>query len=140
MQNISPFHLAIPVHDLSIARDFYETKLGLITGRTSDQWADYNFFGHQLVVHEDTEFKGHKHFNEVDGKSVPIPHFGIVLPWDDFHNFSKHLISKNVSFEIAPYLRFEGKVGEQMTLFFYDPSGNALEFKCFRNIDQLFAT
>ncbi len=139
MQNISPFHLAIPVHDLSIARDFYETKLGLITGRTSDQWADYNFFGHQLVVHEDTEFKGHKHFNEVDGKSVPIPHFGIVLPWDDFHNFSKHLISKNVSFEIAPYLRFEGKVGEQMTLFFYDPSGNALEFKCFRNMDQLFA-
>ena len=140
MQNISPFHLAIPVHDLSIARDFYENKLGLITGRTSDQWADYNFFGHQLVVHEDTEFKGNKHFNEVDGKSVPIPHFGIVLPWDDFQNFSKHLISKNVLFEIAPYLRFEGKAGEQMTLFFYDPSGNALEFKCFRNIDQLFAT
>ena len=140
MQNISPFHLAIPVHDLSIARDFYENKLGLITGRTSDQWADYNFFGHQLVVHEDTEFKGDKHFNKVDGKSVPIPHFGIVLPWDDFQNFSKHLISKNVLFEIAPYLRFEGKAGEQMTLFFYDPSGNALEFKCFRNIDQLFAT
>ena len=140
MQKISPFHLAIPVHDLSIARDFYENKLGLVTGRTSDQWADYNFFGHQLVVHEVTEFKGHKHFNEVDGKSVPIPHFGIVLPWDDFQNFSKHLISKNVPFEIAPYLRFEGKAGEQMTLFFYDPSGNALEFKCFRNMDQLFAT
>jgi len=140
MQNISPFHLAIPVHDLSIARDFYENKLGLRTGRTSDQWADYDFFGHQLVVHEDTEFKGHKHFNGVDGKSVPIPHFGIVLPWDDFQNFSKHLTSKNVSFEIAPYLRFEGKAGEQMTLFFYDPSGNALEFKCFRNMDQLFAT
>ena len=140
MQNISPFHLAIPVHDLSIARDFYENKLGLITGRTSDQWVDYNFFGHQLVVHEDTEFEGNKHFNEVDGKSVPIPHFGIVLPWDDFQNFSKHLISKNVPFEIAPYLRFEGKAGEQMTLFFYDPSGNALEFKCFRNMDQLFAT
>ena len=140
MQKISPFHLAIPVHDLSIARDFYENKLGLITGRTSGQWADYNFFGHQLVVHEDTEFERHKHFNEVDGKSVPIPHFGIVLPWDDFQNFSKHLISKNVPFEIAPYLRFEGKAGEQMTLFFYDPSGNALEFKCFRNMDQLFAT
>ena len=140
MQNISPFHLAIPVHKLAIARDFYENKLGLILGRTSDQWADYDFFGHQLVVHEDTEFKGDKHFNKVDGKSVPIPHFGIVLPWDDFQNFSKHLISKNVPFEIAPYLRFEGKAGEQMTLFFYDPSGNALEFKCFRNIDQLFAT
>ena len=140
MQNISPFHLAIPVHKLAIARDFYENKLGLILGRTSDQWADYDFFGHQLVVHEDTEFKGDKHFNKVDGKSVPIPHFGIVLPWDDFQNFSKHLISKNVPFEIAPYLRFEGKAGEQMTLFFYDPSGNALEFKCFRNMDQLFAT
>ena len=140
MQNISPFHLAIPVHKLAIARDFYENKLGLILGRTSDQWADYDFFGHQLVVHEDTEFKGDKHFNKVDGKSVPIPHFGIVLPWDDFQNFSKHLISKNVLFEIAPYLRFEGKAGEQMTLFFYDPSGNALEFKCFRNMDQLFAT
>ena len=140
MQNISPFHLAIPVHDLSIACDFYENKLGLRTGRTSDQWADYDFFGHQLVVHEDTEFKGHKHFNEVDGKYVPIPHFGIVLPWYDFQNFSKHLTSKNVSFEIAPYLRFEGRAGEQMTLFFFDPSGNALEFKCFRNMDQLFAT
>jgi len=140
MQNITPFHLAIPVHKLAIARNFYEKKIGLIPGRTSKQWADYNFFGHQLVIHEDTEFKGHKHFNEVDGKSVPIPHFGIVLPWDDFQKFSKHLISKNVPFEIAPYLKFEGKAGEQMTLFFYDPSGNALEFKCFSNMDQLFAT
>ena len=91
MPNIPPFHLAIPVQKLAIARDFYENKLGLIPGRSCDQWADYNFFGHQLVVHEDTEFEGHKHFNEVDGKSVPVPHFGIVLPWDDFQNFSKNL-------------------------------------------------
>ena len=140
MHKISPFHLAIPVHNLKIACDFYENTLGLIPGRKSNQWADYNFFGHQLVVHEDLSFKGHKHFNEVDGKSVPVPHFGIVLPWDDFQNFSNHLASKKISFEIAPHLRFKGEPGEQMTLFFYDPSGNALEFKCFKNIDQLFET
>ena len=140
MQKISPLHLAIPVHNLSIARDFYENTLGLIHGRTSKQWADYDFFGHQLVLHEDTLFKGHKHFNEVDGKSVPVPHFGIVLPWDDFQIFSKRLIGKKIKFEIEPYQRFEGKPGEQMTLFFYDPSGNALEFKCFKNVSQLFAS
>ena len=140
MQNISPFHLAIPVNNLKVAKEFYEKKLGLIPGRVSDHWADYNFFGHQLVLHEDLGFKGHKHFNDVDEKSVPVPHFGIVLPWDDFQNFSKHLISQNIGFEIPPYPRFEGKPGEQMTLFFYDPSGNALEFKCFRDTDQLFAT
>lgn len=140
MQQISPFHLAIPVHDLTIARDFYENTLGLISGRTSSEWADYNFFGHQLVLHEDKTHKGYKHFNEVDGKSVPVPHFGVVLPWDDFQKFSRYLQSKNIEFEIAPYLRFEGQAGEQMTLFFYDPSGNALEFKCFKNMDQLFAS
>ena len=95
MRKISPFHLAIPAHNLPIARDFYENTLGLIHGRTSKQWADYDFFGHQLVLHEDTEFKGHKHFNEVDGKSVPVPHFGIVLnPGMIFKYFSKRLNSK----------------------------------------------
>ncbi len=140
MQKIAPFHLAIPVHDITIARDFYENTLGFNVGRTSEEWADYNFFGHQLVLHEDKTHKGYKHFNEVDGKSVPVPHFGVVLPWDDFQEFSSHLQSKNIEFEIEPYLRFEGLAGEQMTLFFYDPSGNALEFKCFKNIDQLFAS
>jgi extradiol dioxygenase family protein len=140
MENISPFHLAIPVNNLEVAKEFYEKTLRLIPGRASDHWADYNFFGHQLVLHEEVDFKGHKHFNNVDGKSVPVPHFGIVLPWDDFQNFSEQLISQNIDFEIAPYLRFEGKPGEQMTLFFYDPFGNALEFKCFKNTDQLFAT
>ena len=140
MKNKSPFHLAVPVHNLSIARDFYENILELDHGRSSDQWVDYDFFGHQLVLHEDNKFKGHKHFNEVDGRSVPVPHFGIVLPWDDFQIFSKRLKSKNLEYEIDPYLRFEGEPGEQMTLFFYDPSGNALEFKCFKNINQLFAT
>lgn len=139
MEKIAPFHLAIPVHNLKVAKDFYENTLGFSHGRTSEQWADYNFFGHQLVLHEDTNFIGHKHFNEVDGKSVPVPHFGIILNWDDFQNFSKRLISKNIKFEIEPYLRFKDKPGEQMTLFFYDPSGNALEFKCFKNRNQLFA-
>ena len=92
------------------------------------------------MLHEDINHKGQKHFNEVDGKKVPIPHFGVVLNWNVFQIFSKKLIEKNIDFQIEPYLRFEGLPGEQMTMFFYDPSGNALEFKSFKNIDQLFAT
>lgn len=137
MNNISPFHLAIPVDDLSVATNFYENILGFSPGRKSDHWADYNFFGHQLVVHLDPTHKPKNHHNEVDGKSVPVPHFGVVLPWVDFEIFSNKL--KNiVDFVISPYLRFEGLPGEQKTLFFYDPAGNALEFKSFKNIDQLF--
>ncbi|MEL0302052.1 MAG: glyoxalase, partial [Flavobacteriaceae bacterium] len=109
-------------------------------GRSSEHWADYSFFGHQLVLHEDKSHKGYKHFNEVDGKAVPVPHFGVVLDWEVFQNFSQHLIDQNIEFQIAPYLRFEGLPGEQLTMFFYDPSGNALEFKSFKHIDQLFAT
>ncbi|MEN8845206.1 MAG: glyoxalase, partial [Candidatus Arcticimaribacter sp.] len=92
------------------------------------------------VLHEDKSHKGYKHFNEVDGKAVPIPHFGVVLDWEVFQNFSQRLIDQNIEFQIAPYLRFEGLPGEQLTMFFYDPSGNALEFKSFKHIDQLFAT
>ena len=137
MNNISPFHLAIPVNDLLIAINFYENILGFSPGRKSDHWADYNFFGHQLVVHLDPNHNPRNHHNEVDGKSVPVPHFGVVLPWEDFDIFSNKL--KNlVEFVIFPYLRFEGLPGEQKTLFFYDPAGNALEFKSFKNIDQLF--
>ena len=91
-------------------------------------------------MHENKNHKGLKHFNEVDGKTVPIPHFGVVLAWDVFHAFSQKLMDLNVEFQIAPYLRFEGLPGEQLTMFFYDPSGNALEFKSFKHIDQLFAT
>ena len=137
MNNISPFHLAIPVNDLLIAINFYENILGFSPGRKSDHWADYNFFGHQLVVHLDPNHNPRNHHNEVDGKSVPVPHFGVVLPWEDFDAFANKLKNK-VEFVISPYLRFEGMPGEQKTLCFYDPAGNALEFKSFRNIDQLF--
>ena len=140
MASLTPFHLAIPVNDLAAAVSFYEEILGCTPGRSSEQWADYDFFGHQLVLHEDKSHKGYKHFNKVDGKAVPVPHFGVVLDWEVFQNFSRRLIAQNIEFQIAPYLRFEGLPGEQLTMFFYDPSGNALEFKSFKHIDQLFAT
>ena len=138
MVSLTPFHLAIPVINLSDSIHFYEHKLGCKPGRFSKEWADYSLFGHQLVLHEDKSHKSQNHFNEVDGKSVPIPHFGVVLEWQTFQDFSQKLINQNIEFEIAPYKRFEGLPGEQMTMFFYDPSGNALEFKSFKNIDQLF--
>jgi extradiol dioxygenase family protein len=140
MGNINPFHLAIPVSDLEKARTFYRDVLGCEEGRSSDHWVDFNFFGHQLVIHykaaSETEPAAS---NPVDGKDVPIPHFGVVLDWDVFQKFSDELESKQVSFVIEPYIRFEGQVGEQATMFFKDPSGNALEFKTFKNMDQLFA-
>ena len=141
MQQLQPFHLAIPVHHLQKARNFYTKILGCEEGRSSDHWVDLNFFGHQLVIHlkEDEGHSNSSDSNPVDGKEVPIPHFGVVLPWDVFQEFSGKLKEKQVEFVIAPYIRFEGKVGEQATMFFRDPSGNALEFKAFRNIDQLFA-
>lgn len=138
MALLTPFHLAIPVRNLSTSKRFYEDTLGCNPGRYSNEWADYSLFGHQLVLHEDKNHKGHKHFNEVDGKSVPIPHFGVVLEWQLFQIFSQRLIDQKIEFQIAPYLRFEGLPGEQLTMFFYDPSENALEFKSFKNIDQLF--
>ena len=140
MKSVSPFHLAIPIDDLAINKAFYETVLGCQPGRSSDHWADYDFFGHQLVLHHDPNHKAKAHHNEVDGKSVPVPHFGVVLPWDEFDDLATRLNDKGVDFVIAPYLRFEGLPGEQKTMFFYDPAGNALEFKSFRNLDQLFAT
>ena len=140
MQKIQPFHLAIPVSNLEEARTFYRDILGCKEGRSSDLWVDFDFFGHQLVIHykEATEKEASAR-NPVDGKEVPIPHFGVVLEWDTFQNFSKELEEKNISFVIEPYIRFEGKPGEQATMFFKDPSGNALEFKAFKNIEQLFA-
>ena len=141
MSKLSPFHLAIPVKDLSESKNFYQNILGCKPGRESDEWADYDFFGHQLVIHVDPNHIDNKHHNEVDGKSVPVPHFGVVLPWGDFDLLAKKLDdSEQIEFIIPPYLRFEGLPGEQKTLFFYDPAGNALEFKSFKNIDQLFKT
>ena len=140
MPMLSPFHLAIPVNDLETNRKFYRDVLGLTEGRRSEHWVDFNFFGHQLVLHEqkNPEEKNLSTGN-VDGKHVPIPHFGVVLPWKDFDEFAERLKAKNISFVIEPYLRFQGEIGEQATMFFQDPSGNSLEFKAFKNIDQLFA-
>ena len=137
---IRPFHLAIPVHNLEECRTFYRDILNCEEGRSSDYWVDFNFFGHQLVIHEKTKEEIQaQHHNAVDGKAVPIPHFGIVLNMEDFQTLANQLKSHNILFVIKPYIRFEGEPGEQPTMFFYDPSGNAIEFKAFKNIDQLFA-
>lgn len=139
MNTVSPFHIAIPVHNLEECRVFYSDILNCEEGRSSDHWVDFNLFGHQLVIHYKPKTESDQHTNPVDGKSVPVPHYGVVLPWDVFQNFSEELRSKNVSFIIEPYIRFEGEIGEQATMFFADPAGNALEFKAFRDINQLFA-
>ncbi|RMB61009.1 glyoxalase [Dokdonia sinensis] len=136
---LRPFHLAVPVTDLEKARVFYRDILKLKEGRSSDHWVDFDFFGHQFVIHYKEGGNSNNDSNEVDGKAVPVPHFGVVLEWDDFHAFAK-AISSHVTFVIEPYIRFEGQVGEQATMFFYDPSGNALEFKAFKDDSQLFAT
>ncbi len=140
MNKIQPFHLAIPVKSLEENRKFYRDTLGCEEGRSSDHWVDFNFFGHQLVIHvQESSDSPAKKGNPVDGKEVPIPHFGVVLEWEVFKKFSEDLKSKKIDFVIEPYIRFEGKVGEQATMFFKDPSGNALEFKAFKDIGQLFA-
>ena len=138
MSFLSPFHLAIPVNNLQEAKFFYGTTLNCTQGRSSDTWVDYDFFGHQLVIHLDQSVDK-KSFNYVDGENVPIPHFGVVLQWNDWCIPRKNLESKNIDFIIQPYIRFEGQIGEQATMFFLDPSGNALEFKSFKNMSQLFA-
>ncbi|MEP1743014.1 MAG: VOC family protein [Kangiellaceae bacterium] len=143
--NITPFHLAIQVRDLDEARHFYGNVLGFEEGRSSECWIDFNMRGHQLVTHLNTaigkEGKVHSNANHVDGHGVPVPHFGVVLPFNDWKNLAEELSSKIESFLIEPYTRFEGQAGEQGTMFFTDPSGNALEFKGFSDIErQLFET
>lgn len=139
MQSVSPFHIAIPVHNLDECRTFYREILGCEEGRSSEHWVDFNLFGHQLVIHYKPKSEEALHTNAVDGKNVPVPHYGVVLPWDQFESFSNQLKEKGIEFVIEPYIRFRGEAGEQATLFFLDPAGNALEFKAFRNLDQLFA-
>lgn len=141
---LTPFHLAIQVRDIEEARDFYGTKMGLPEGRSSKHWIDFNLFGHQLVVHlNPTIGKSGKITNisnPVDGHGVPVPHFGVVMKFDDWHALANKLRKFIDNFIIEPYVRFEGEPGEQGTLFFADPSGNALEFKAFKNIEnELFA-
>ncbi|MDQ3711250.1 MAG: VOC family protein [Acidobacteriota bacterium] len=133
------FHLAFPVKDLDKSREFYGEILGCEEGRSSDAWIDFNLFGHQIVAHLAPEAAGIRHKNEVDADHVPVPHFGIVLPMDEFHRLAERLKNKSVEFIIEPKIRFAGEVGEQATMFFLDPSDNALEFKAFADFSQVFA-
>ncbi|ARS51802.1 VOC family protein [Kushneria konosiri] len=138
---LSPFHLAIPVHDLPAARAFYGETFGLSEGRSSDQWVDFDFYGHQLVIHEHpkTPAQEHAYTNPVDGHDVPIPHFGIVLGWQEWERLAERLRAAGTVFVIEPYVRFKDQPGEQATMFLLDPCGNALEFKAFKDMSQLFA-
>ena len=137
---IQPFHLAMPVQDLEKCRTFYRDVLECEEGRSSDHWVDFNFFGHQLVIHQKDDFSPTKAItNPVDGHDVPVPHFGVVLSWEDWTSLSEKLKSVGTKFIIEPTIRFKGKVGEQATMFFNDPENNALEFKAFKDMSQLFA-
>ena len=136
--NLLPFHLAIPVNNLEKSRKFYKNILGCEEGRSSDHWVDFNLFGHQLVIHYKEKKLEDANTNPVDGKDVPIPHFGVILEWNQFKDFSSKLIEKKVEFIIEPYTRFKGLPGEQATMFFKDPCGNALEFKSFKDFNKIF--
>ncbi|MDG1397820.1 MAG: VOC family protein [Polaribacter sp.] len=136
---VQPFHLAIPVKNLEKCRAFYRDVLNCEEGRSTDTWVDFNFFGHQLVIHMKEDFKPERISNPVDGHDVPVPHFGVVLTWDDWHTLADRLKVANINFQIEPCIRFKGKVGEQATMFFKDPEENALEFKAFKDLKQLFA-
>jgi len=135
------FHLAYPTKNIERTREFYVELIGCTQGREAETWIDFNFFGHQLSFHLKPEAFGDKEqTNRVDGKDVPIRHFGAVLDWGDWHDLRDRLISAKTEFIIDPFIRFKGKTGEQATMFFLDPSGNALEFKSFKDPSQIFAT
>ncbi len=136
---LTPFHLAIPVSDVKASEKFYVDVLGCAVGRKSDRWVDLNLFGHQLVCHEVDKLNNQSHHNPVDGDAVPVPHFGVVLTMVQWGEFAERLRSHGVQFVIEPRIRFKGLPGEQATMFFHDPSGNALEFKAFADIEaELF--
>lgn len=134
-----PFHLAFPVHDLEAARKFYGGVLGCPEGRSSPEWIDFNFYGHQIVAHLAPSECGNAKTSAVDGHGVPVRHFGAVLSMSQWEDMADRLKRVDTKFVIEPYIRFKGQVGEQATMFFHDPSGNALEFKAFANMDSLFA-
>lgn len=141
MKKITPFHVAVPVYDLQETRTFYRDVLGCEEGRSSDQWVDLNLYGHQFVLHlkpRSLQTEG-LHSNPVDGHDVPVPHYGVVLEWEEWVDLESRLKARSIPFVIEPYIRFKGLPGEQATMFFLDPSGNALEFKAFQDITQLFA-
>lgn len=142
--SLTPFHIAVPVRDISEAREFYGRTLGFEEGRSDDHWVDFNFFGHQFVVHLDPTLgpggQVPRISNPVDDHAVPVPHYGVIMQFDDWKVFADKMRTVIDEFIIEPYIRFEGQPGEQGTMFFLDPSGNALEFKGFRNIEkELFA-
>lgn len=139
MSSIRPFHIAFPVDDLMAARHFYGTVLGCPEGRSSDTWIDFDLFGHQIVAHYKPATSEKAHHNPVDGHDVPVPHFGVVLEQSDWEALAERVKAAGVQLVIEPYTRFKGEVGEQSTMFFLDPAGNALEFKAFADLSQLFA-
>lgn len=136
---LPPFHLAFPVDDLAEARRFYGGLLGCPEGRSADEWVDFDLHGHQIVAHLAPETARARAANQVDGEDVPVPHFGLVLAMDDWRRLAERLTGAGVEFVIEPTIRFEGQPGEQATMFLFDPSGNALEFKAMANPDNLFA-
>ena len=135
-----PFHLAFPIDDIETTRTFYVDILGCTTGREATKWIDFDFYGHQISAHVTNGKRDHVPTNLVDGKQVPVSHFGAILEWSAWHQLADRLKAANIDFIIAPYIRFEGLPGEQATMFFLDPSGNALEFKSFKDQAQVFAT
>lgn len=140
MSKLSPFHLAIPVHDLAAAREFYGRMMGCAEGRSSERWVDFNFLGHQLVCHLDQQLAAAVRLHsEVDRDQVPVPHFGVVVSREDWQSLADRFAALGAEFLIEPRVRFRGKVGEQATFFVRDPSGNALEFKAMADPERLFA-
>jgi uncharacterized protein len=137
--SLPPFHLAFPVHDLTAARAFWGGTMGCAEGRSSEQWIDFDFYGHQIVAHCTGERAGDAGSNPVDGHGVPVPHFGLVLDMAQWQALAERLTAAGVGFEIEPHIRFKGEAGEQATMFFRDPSGNAIEIKAFSDLAQLFA-
>lgn len=136
---IPPFHLAFPVDDLAAARAFYGVLLGCSEGRSSPEWVDFNFYGHQIVAHLAPGEAGHRTTSSVDAHNVPVRHFGVILPMKEWRALADRLVRAGTKFVIEPYVRFKGQVGEQATMFFLDPFGNALEFKAFEDMTQIFA-
>ena len=139
MKKLSPFHLAIPVNNLEKCRKFYRDILELNEGRSSSNWVDFDFFGHQLVCHV-SECINDEITNPVDRENVPVPHFGVVLSIEEFEEFLLKIDKKDIDFIIEPTVRFKGEIGEQRTMFFRDPSGNAIEIKAFKDIENLFSS
>jgi extradiol dioxygenase family protein len=136
---LAPFHLAFPVHSIAAAREFYGDLLGCPEGRSAPEWVDFNFYGHQIVAHLAPEEAGHRQTSAVDGDQVPVRHFGVVLSIPQWEELARKLTDAGIKFVIEPHIRFKGEVGEQATMFFLDPSGNAMEIKAFADMSSLFA-